>query len=145
MAPGWIFWNCAGRRKASAAASRATATTTTTERNLYRMKVSYGDLAYAARRLDWTNVRGPTVSTPEQGGPGPTARFPPAWKESRMTRFLVRCASLAFAMALLVVGTGRADARDDDDGGVEAKNMKLVGFNDLQARSAYQPIVHEQG
>ncbi len=61
-----------------------------------------------------------------------------------MTRFLVRCASVAFAMALLVVGTGRADARDDDDRGVEAKNMKLVGFNDLQARSAYQPIVYKQ-
>jgi hypothetical protein len=27
----------------------------------------------------------------------------------------------------------------------EAKNMRLVGFNDLQARSAYQPIVHHQG
>lgn len=24
----------------------------------------------------------------------------------------------------------------------EAKNMRLVGFNNLQARSAYQPIIH---
>jgi len=63
-----------------------------------------------------------------------------------MTRFLVRCASLGFALSLLVVGTGRADARDgDDDRRAESRNMKLVGFNDLQARSAYQPIVHEQG
>ena len=62
-----------------------------------------------------------------------------------MTRFLVRCASVAVALAWLVVGPGRAHARDDDDRGVEAKNMKLVGFNDLQARSAYQPIIHEQG
>jgi len=63
-----------------------------------------------------------------------------------MTRFLVRCASLAIAMAVLVVGARRADARDDDDDGrAESRNMKLVGFNDLQARSAYQPIVHEQG
>jgi hypothetical protein len=62
-----------------------------------------------------------------------------------MTRLLVRCASVAVALALLVVGPGRADARDDDDRGVEAKNMKLVGINDLQARSAYQPIVHQQG
>ncbi len=62
-----------------------------------------------------------------------------------MTRFLVRCAWVAVALACLVVGPGRADARDDDDRGVEAKNMKLIGFNDLQARSAYQPIVHEQG
>jgi hypothetical protein len=27
----------------------------------------------------------------------------------------------------------------------EAKNMGLVGYNDLQARSAYQPVVHHQG
>ena len=27
----------------------------------------------------------------------------------------------------------------------EAKNMRLVGYNDLQARSAYQPVVHHQG
>lgn len=27
----------------------------------------------------------------------------------------------------------------------EARNMKLVGFNDLQARSAYQPVIHKQG
>ncbi len=27
----------------------------------------------------------------------------------------------------------------------EAKNMKLVGMNDLQARSGYQPTIHHQG
>jgi hypothetical protein len=27
----------------------------------------------------------------------------------------------------------------------EAKNMELVGYNDLQARSAYQPTIHQQG
>jgi hypothetical protein len=27
----------------------------------------------------------------------------------------------------------------------EANNMRLVGFDDLQARSAYQPIIHKQG
>src|SRR5215471_16061046 len=27
----------------------------------------------------------------------------------------------------------------------EANNMTLVGFNDLQARSAYQPVIHHQG
>jgi hypothetical protein len=60
-------------------------------------------------------------------------------------RFLVRGASLA-AIAVLFVGASRAAARDDDDEGkAESKNMKLVGLNDLQARSAYQPIVHEQG
>src|SRR4029434_1267584 len=27
----------------------------------------------------------------------------------------------------------------------EAKDMSLVGYNDLQARSAYQPVIHHQG
>src|SRR6476619_5936185 len=27
----------------------------------------------------------------------------------------------------------------------EAHNMRLVGMNDLQARSAYQPTIHKQG
>ena len=27
----------------------------------------------------------------------------------------------------------------------EAQNMRLVGYNDLQGRSAYQPWIHEQG
>src|SRR4029077_12913599 len=26
----------------------------------------------------------------------------------------------------------------------ESKDMSLVGYNDLQARSAYQPVIHEQ-
>ena len=27
----------------------------------------------------------------------------------------------------------------------ESKNMELVGYNDLQGRSAYQPTIHHQG
>ncbi|MGH6738360.1 MAG: hypothetical protein ACREDY_04895, partial [Bradyrhizobium sp.] len=27
----------------------------------------------------------------------------------------------------------------------ESSNMKLVGYSDLQARSAYQPTIHHQG
>src|SRR3954454_25061254 len=27
----------------------------------------------------------------------------------------------------------------------ESRNMRLVGYNDLQARSAYQPIIQKQG
>jgi hypothetical protein len=30
-------------------------------------------------------------------------------------------------------------------GNTEVKSMDLVGFNDLQARSAYQPVIHHQG
>src|SRR5919109_890000 len=45
-------------------------------------------------------------------------------------------------IALLVWSTGSALAIG---GTPEAKNMRLVGFNNLQARSAYQPIIHQQG
>lgn len=44
----------------------------------------------------------------------------------------------SLAAALLLAATG-ASAQ------VEKNNMELVGFNDLQARSAYQPVVHRQG
>jgi hypothetical protein len=29
--------------------------------------------------------------------------------------------------------------------GAEAQNMRLLGYNNLQARSAYQPVIHQQG
>jgi hypothetical protein len=66
-------------------------------------------------------------------------------KENRMARFLVRGFSIAIALAVLAVGAWRADARHDDDRDDESQNMKLVGFNDLQARSTYQPTLHKQG
>ena len=67
-----------------------------------------------------------------------------------MTRFLVRCASVAAALPLFVVGPGRADARDDDRGisqSGEQKNMRRVGHVDLQGRPSYQPnvIVYPDG
>jgi hypothetical protein len=47
--------------------------------------------------------------------------------------FLTGCAQLA-AQPRLTAGRS-----------AEAKDMALVGFNDLQARSAYQPVIHRQG
>jgi len=41
-------------------------------------------------------------------------------------------------VCLFLVGTAGAEAQD-------SSNMKLVGWNDLQARSAYQPTIHKQG
>ncbi|TMA27576.1 MAG: hypothetical protein E6J78_09605 [Deltaproteobacteria bacterium] len=65
-----------------------------------------------------------------------------------MTRFLVKRPLLAVLAGLLVLGAGRLAAHEDHDGDADegaSRNMKLVGFNDLQARSAYQPVVHQQG
>ncbi len=54
---------------------------------------------------------------------------------------LLSCAALAFG---LTAAGGGALAQSQRTGhAAEHKNMKLVGLNDLQARSAYQPIVHQ--
>ena len=50
-----------------------------------------------------------------------------------------RFRALAFAAALAAV-----TASAQQPAGDEARNMELVGRNDLQARSAYQPVVMEQ-
>jgi hypothetical protein len=52
----------------------------------------------------------------------------------------------ALAIAVSVSGcetTGRPGEYRAD--AAEAQNMRLVGSNDLQARSAYQPVIHHQG
>ena len=49
---------------------------------------------------------------------------------------------LATALAAtLVFGTARAQ----DTSKPESRNMRLVGYNDLQARTAYQPTIQKQG
>src|SRR5207247_9811635 len=54
---------------------------------------------------------------------------------------LLSCAALAFG---LTAAGGGALAQSQRTGhAAEQKNMRLVGLNDLQARSAYQPIVHQ--
>ena len=52
--------------------------------------------------------------------------------------------SAAVVMALLMGGTVVAASQKVGDP-PEASNMRLVGFNDLQGRSAYQPTIHHQG
>jgi hypothetical protein len=49
--------------------------------------------------------------------------------------------SASLALAALVTTSALAQA----PAGPEKSNMELVGYNDLQARSAYQPLVHKQG
>ncbi|MBS0527700.1 MAG: hypothetical protein JSS04_29025 [Proteobacteria bacterium] len=50
-------------------------------------------------------------------------------------------------IGLVLAGiAGAANAQQQKIGAApEASNMKLVGWNDLQARAAYQPTIHKQG
>ena len=58
-------------------------------------------------------------------------------------RFLL---STAFASLLCGLISGANAQTGSYDPFVEdAQNMRLVGYNDLQGRSAYQPIVQQQG
>src|SRR4051794_39634249 len=46
----------------------------------------------------------------------------------------------------VIAGAGGAPAQQQKIGAPpESQNMKLVGYSDLQARSAYQPTIHHQG
>ena len=49
----------------------------------------------------------------------------------------------AAVLALTAGGVGRVDSQGAARP-AEARDMRLVGYNDLQARSAYQPVVHHQ-
>jgi hypothetical protein len=60
-----------------------------------------------------------------------------------MTQFNKRGSSIAAIILALSFAPGAQAQKLGDP--AEAKNMRLVGFNDLQARSAYQPTIHKQG
>jgi len=56
---------------------------------------------------------------------------------SSVRRFVQFCLTAAIVLSLCVVAFGQQKA--------EKNNMDLVGYNDLQARSAYQPMIRKQG
>src|SRR5215510_2920188 len=58
-------------------------------------------------------------------------------------RVRARPAAASLALSLVAVGLSFDVARAQHP--ASASNMALVGQHDLQARSAYQPVVHEQG
>ncbi len=54
----------------------------------------------------------------------------------------------ALIVCLLLVGVMvqvQAQQPLEEPGQAQSKNMRLVGFNDLQGRSAYHPVIHRQG
>ena len=55
---------------------------------------------------------------------------------------------LAFAALTILLGVALAAQRQAGNGGEEgadSSNMELVGYDDLQGRSAYQPVIQRQG
>ena len=62
--------------------------------------------------------------------------------ENSMRRCTVAALVLGSAVWMAVPALAQAPKVGDPP---QAKNMRLVGFNDLQARSAYRPIIHKQG
>ena len=54
----------------------------------------------------------------------------------------MRWLALAFAPLLAAPAFAQSPKVGDPP---EASNMRLVGMNDLQARSAYQPTIHKHG
>src|SRR5258705_9478689 len=53
--------------------------------------------------------------------------------------------SLCFASLILVAAAPALAQQQKVGSPPEAMNMRLVGYSDLQARSAYQPTIHKQG
>ena len=64
-------------------------------------------------------------------------------RNMRPSRSFRRSLSAAFTSTLLALALS-ANAQDPTEG-EEALNMQLVGYDDLQGRSAYQPIIQQQG
>src|ERR1044072_2690996 len=48
-------------------------------------------------------------------------------------------------MGIVGIVAGAGAQQQQVGGPPESSNMKLVGWSDLQARSAYQPTIHKQG
>ena len=48
-------------------------------------------------------------------------------------------------LAIVALGIVALAAGPSAQRGAESSSMQLVGSNDLQARSAYQPVIHKQG
>jgi hypothetical protein len=61
-----------------------------------------------------------------------------------MTSLLRRLSLPAFGLATIALAAGPASSQGPRGHGAEAHDMELVGHDDLQGRSAYQPTIHPQ-
>jgi hypothetical protein len=63
-----------------------------------------------------------------------------------MGSLLRRRSSILLGLVLIALAAGPGSAQTPTRGhGAEARDMELVGHDDLQGRSAYQPTIHRQG
>src|SRR5215813_13658173 len=58
----------------------------------------------------------------------------------RRSRLAPAMGTIVLGAVSIMLGVGVAAQQR-----AEMHNMQLVGYNDLQARSAYQPVIHKQG
>src|ERR1051325_6413983 len=58
-------------------------------------------------------------------------------------RYLRAALAAAGLTTIAMLGAGGMSAQQKQ--AAEKSNMELVGYSDLQGRSAYQPLVHKQG
>lgn len=70
-------------------------------------------------------------------------------RKTLFTTILLLTIAAVSVLALPMIGSQLSYAEEPEDGierdhSRQRKNMKLVGHDDLQARSAYQPIIQEQ-
>src|SRR5215475_12935378 len=62
-----------------------------------------------------------------------------------MTSLPGRLSVIFLGLALMSLAAGPAASQTPRGHGAEARDMELVGHDDLQGRSAYQPTIHKQG
>src|SRR2546425_12223871 len=63
-----------------------------------------------------------------------------------MASLLRRRSLILLGLVLMSLAAGRASSQTPTRGhGAEARDMQLIGHDDLQGRSAYQPTIHKQG
>jgi len=66
--------------------------------------------------------------------------------EMHRSERILTCLAATAAMSVLLAGCQTAGTQGTrDPRQAEASNMQLVGSHDLQARTAYQPVIHQQG
>src|SRR5436309_1226527 len=120
-----------------------------TEYGSVRVKASM-----AARSFASTTNRLPTGVSPSSATSGPalticTPYFPDSSRWMRCARQCLARVSMMPGLSIasvMVLAPGRGLAQAPKVGEpTEAKNMRLVGYSDLQERSAYQPTIHKQG